>query len=138
MNKFLIMKTKMQPTSLEANLKTKKPTGCEKIIFALNHNNFTYTELADTLRMKVPTVVARINDLMYLHQKIKIVGFKKENGYTKAVYGIRLKGDKMNVSLVSEFEKNKLKLQEIKDYCERINKTSFRAISMKILEILEK
>jgi hypothetical protein len=123
------MKTKMKTTSLEANHKTKKTTGCE---------NFTYTEIAEITQMKVPTVVARINDLMYWHQKIKIVGFKTENGYTKAIYGIRLKSDPLNVSPVSEFEKNKLKLQEIKEYCERINKTSFRAVSMKILEILEK
>ena len=132
------MRTKIKATSLEANHKTKKTTGCEKILFALSCKNFTYTEIADITQMKVPTVVARINDLMYWHQKIKIVSFKTENGYAKAVYGIRLKSDPLNVSPVSEFEKNKLKLQEIKEYCERINTTSFRAVSMKILEILEK
>ena len=75
------MKTRVTETSLSAYQKVDKPTGKQKILEALkNRGASTYSEIVFYTGMKLPSVVGRINELMYDDQAIVKSGEK--NGKT--------------------------------------------------------
>ena len=80
------MKTRMKPESLLANASTDKPKGCSIVYRCIHERPYiTYSEISKATGLKIPTVVGRLNDLMYLHKLIVPDG--THNG--KALYRVR-------------------------------------------------
>lgn len=61
----------MKPESLIANASTDKPKGCSIVFRCITERPYiSYAEISKATGLKIPTVVARLNDLLYIHQVI--------------------------------------------------------------------
>lgn len=100
----------MKATSLLANASTDKPTGCAMVFqYIYEHPGSSYTDIAAGLRMPVPTVCGRVNELMYEHQVIRPITVV--NNMT--LYRVRAESDPLNVRPKSEAEVLKDKLDAV-------------------------
>jgi len=108
------MKTRMTRTSLLANLATDKPKGCALIYrYIVEHTQSNYKQIATGLKMPVPTVLGRINDLMYIHQLIKITGISNN----MQLYSERNETDPLNIRPKSQAEILTEKLEAVRQHC---------------------
>ncbi len=109
------MKTRMNKNSLNA-YRQLRPTSKAFIIFELikaNPQGLNYVEIAEKLQMKLPTVVGRLNELMYDYQLIKVAKVVKDVSY----YVAREPDDPTN----KRPESLKERLQKMIDQCESKN-----------------
>ncbi len=132
------MKTRMTRTSLLANLATDKPKGCALIYrYIVEHTQSNYKQIATGLKMPVPTVLGRINDLMYIHQLIKITGVKDN----LQLYSERQNADPLNIRPKSQAEILAEKLEALRQYCRitqrRVNEIHNEYIASKLQTKLE-
>ena len=100
----------MKATSLLANAMTDKPTGCARVFnYIFCNPGSHYIDISDRLKMPIPTVCGRINDLLYVHQVIRPVTVV--NNLT--LYRVRAESDPLNVRPKSEAEVLKDKLDAV-------------------------
>jgi hypothetical protein len=92
---------RMTATSLIANATTDKPTKAALIYRYICENKAAnYKQIASALHTSIATVTARINDLLYIHQQIK-VSFIRDN---MAHYTVREATDPENKRPLSDAE----------------------------------
>lgn len=87
-------------------------TAKAKILNALKQMGaLSYSDIVKITRLKIPTVVARINELMYDHQLICVTYVRDNKNY----YRIRRYDEPFNVKKLTTFER----LEKLIDECEK-------------------
>ena len=84
------MQTRVKKTSLIANEQTDKVTGKQRVLNCIrNYSSCSQNDISTITGLSRQTVSARINDLLYKDQKIKIKGTIKVGSYQYEIYRLR-------------------------------------------------
>lgn len=107
------MKTRIKAESLLALAATDRPTGAARVYSCIVGNpSCTYTFISQVTGLRIPTVVGRLNDLMYLHECIIADGTYNN----KALYRPRRRDEPAMVRPKSLAEQLQEQINEIKRF----------------------